>query len=99
MARLRANENSVRAKLDKLAPIAALPDISNLQPWDEQHQDNGVWFRDFKAGAWSVEWREIVIEGRQYEDGHAERAILLRPHIPDEIRGDRFAGIPSSDPP
>lgn len=99
MARLRATENSVRAKLDRLAAIAAPPDISNLQPWDEQHQENGVWFRDFKAGAWPVEWRKVVIEGRQYEDGRCERAIHLRLRIPDEIQGDRFAGMPLSDPP
>ena len=101
MARLRAHDNSARAKLDSLAPIAAPPDISNLQPWDEQHQDHGVWFRDFKAGTWPVEWRKIVIEGRQYEDGRCERAIRLRPHVPYEIqRSDGWrAGAPSSDPP
>ncbi len=101
MARLRAHENSVRAKLDTLAPIAAPPDISDVHPWDEQHQDHGLWFRDFKAGAWPVEWRKIVIEGRQYEDGRCERAIRLRPHVPYEIqRSDGWrAGVPSSDPP
>ena len=103
MARLRAHENSARAKLDSLAPIAAPPDISNLQPWDEQHQDHGVWFRDFKAGTWPVEWRKIVIEGRQYEDGRCERAIHLRPHIPYEIERSGeplgWAGVPSSDTP
>ena len=38
MARLRAKENSVTAKLDRLAPIAAPPDISQMETWDEQHQ-------------------------------------------------------------
>jgi len=104
MARLRAKENSVTAKLDRLAPIAVPPDISQMEPWDEQHQDNGVWFRDFKGAAWPVaEWQKVAIEGRQYEDGRCERAIHLRPHIPYEIMRSGeplgWAGVPSSDTP
>ena len=104
MARLRAKENSVTAKLDRLAPIAAPPDISQMEPWDEQHQDNGVWFRDFKGAAWPVaEWQKVAIEGRQYEDGRCERAIHLRPHIPYEIERSGeplgWGGVPSSDTP
>src|SRR5271168_3967841 len=81
MARLRAKENGVAAKLDRLAPIAAPPEASVVQPWDERHQDNGVWFRDFRVPAWPVEWVEVLIEGRQYEDGRCERAIRLTSNI------------------
>jgi hypothetical protein len=101
-ARLRAQENAAKAKLDRLAPIAAPPDVSKMEPWDEQHQDNGVWFRDFTAAAWPVaEWQKIAVEGRQYEDGRCERAIYLRPHVPSEIQQSNPLGwaTPSSPPP
>ena len=102
MARMRAHENSVRAKLDRLAPIAAPPDAYMVQPWDEQHHENGVWFRDFEVPAWPVEWVEIIIEGRQYEDGHCERAIHLRlnfPYLKIHYPGWWREGWPSLDSP